>query len=443
MATMRILLIAYEFPPIIAAQSLRWFYLANGLAKLGVEVHVLCPKMPALAPFQEGFAPGVMIHRVWPGPYVGFSQSAYLRLTKRQQHAGSLGPAGAQSIWLKMHRWGRRLLDQILFPDLRTEWAPGASLRLLQLLRTMPFSAIVASHEPGVDLLLGLLAKRVARLPLIVDLADPVVTPYTPQWRRRLDLAFEAKVLAEADTTVVTTEAAVHLLKTRHGLEDLDRKFTCIAQGFPDDIGKYYNHNGPRSKSLHLVYTGNFYADFRSPAEFASALRSIRDLDITVSFYGNHSAYQALFDNIPGVNFFGLADHHTCLSAQQNCSALLSIGNNQPFQIPGKVYEYLGVGVPILHLVNSAADEAGRLIMRVRAGIVVLNNARSIECALREIQLRWSEGTLQSMFSRDEEAIAEFAWSHRASHYKEVIEQSIRTSADSRTILSSRTKKKR
>ena len=114
---MRILLIAYEFPPIIAAQSLRWFYLANELARLGVEVHVLCSDMPALPPFEEEFAPGVVIHRVWPGPYVGLSQWAYLHLSRRQQGASGAASIGGNSVWLRMHRWGRRVLDQVIFPD--------------------------------------------------------------------------------------------------------------------------------------------------------------------------------------------------------------------------------------------------------------------------------------------------------------------------------------
>ncbi len=44
---MKILLVAYEFPPILAAQALRWFYLSNELAKLGVNVHVICPDISA------------------------------------------------------------------------------------------------------------------------------------------------------------------------------------------------------------------------------------------------------------------------------------------------------------------------------------------------------------------------------------------------------------
>lgn len=430
---MRILLIAYEFPPIIAAQSLRWFYLANELAKLGVEVHVLCSDMPSLPPFHEDFASGVIVHRVWPGPYVGFSQKAYLNLSRWGRGGGAVGPLGGDSVWLKMHRWGRRVLDQIIFPDLRTEWVPSASLRLIQLLRATRYSAVVASHEPGVDLLLGLLAKRIARIPLIVDLADPVVAPYTPRWRQRVDLAFEAKVIARADAIVVTTMAVVDLLKRRHGLQDADNKFTCIAQGFPSrNSGSVENRH--HSKSLHIVYTGNFYADFRSPVEFARALRSICDLDISVTFYGNHAAYKALFDGIPGVRFHGVVDHGTSISAQQNSDVLLSVGNSQPFQVPGKIYEYLGIGSPILHIANTPIDEAGALIMRVQAGWVVQNQADSIERILREIHARWTSGSLQSMFLRDESTIAEFAWGKRAIHYKGVIDECIRARENAGTV---------
>ncbi|MBV7429982.1 glycosyltransferase [Acidovorax sp. sif1233] len=439
---MRILLIAYEFPPIVSAQSLRWFYLANELARLGVEVHVLCPDMPALPPFHQDFAPGVIIHRVWPGPYVGFSQSAYLYISRRSQGAGVVGPIGGDSIWLKMHRWGRRALDQIIFPDLRTEWVPTASLRLIHLLRTTKFSAIVASHEPGADLLLGLLAKRIFRIPLIIDLADPVVAPYTPRWRQRIDLAFEAKIITHADAMVVTTTAVVDLLRKRHDLHDVDGKFTCIAQGFPSKNSEFIE-NRDRSKSLRLVYTGNFYADFRSPAELAIALRSLRDLDISVEFYGNHVAYQSLFDGIPGIKFHGVADHGKCIWAQQNCNVLLSIGNSQPFQIPGKIYEYLGAGTPILHISSAATDEAGALIMRVCAGWVIQNNAASIERTLREIHACWLGGALESMFLRNESAIAEFAWSKRAIHYKEVIHRILETSKNTGLADDSEQKKKK
>jgi hypothetical protein len=38
---MRILLIAYDYPPLSSPQAIRWYYLSRELARRGVELHVL------------------------------------------------------------------------------------------------------------------------------------------------------------------------------------------------------------------------------------------------------------------------------------------------------------------------------------------------------------------------------------------------------------------
>ncbi|MBH1964124.1 MAG: glycosyltransferase [Comamonadaceae bacterium] len=435
---MRILLIAYEFPPIISGQSLRWFYLANELAKLGVEVHVLCPDMPALPPFSEGLHPGVIVHRTWAGPYVGFSQSMYLRLSKRQgkkdaqEVATPVDPSYRKTALLNLYRSGRRFLDQVVFPDLRSEWFLSASIRLTRLLKTHAYDAVVASHEPGVSLMLGLRAQRISRLPLIADLADPIVPPHAPRWRQRFDLAFEAKVLKQVDAAVVTTEAAAELFMQRQGLWHLHEKFECITQGFPGRGG--HRKEAAAAKlpegALKMVYTGNFYEDFRSPAKLATALRSLKDLNIQVDFYGNHTAYHALFEDLECATFYGAVDHPTCLAVQGHCDVLLSLGNRQAFQVPGKVYEYLGAGVPILHVCMSATDEAGQLISDLGAGWAVPNEASALARAIREIHRTWQAGDLQNSLSRNEEAIHEFSWANRAQRYLKTIVRTVKASTD-------------
>lgn len=429
--TMRILLIAYEFPPIISGQSLRWFYLANEFAKLGIEVHVLCPNMPALPPFSEELHGRVIVHRTWAGPYVGVSQSIYLHMSRLKKQNNSPGkvvpvdPAHQTTTLLKIYRWGRKLLDRIIFPDLRSEWIFSTSMRLIRLLGSNSYNAIVSSHEPGASLILGLLGKRISRLPLIADLADPVVAPHAPKWRYRFDLAFEAMVLKRADAAVVTTEAASELFMNRHGLRGIREKFSCVTQGFPSRDEKHPHISQRCSELLKIVYTGNFYEDFRSPAQVAIALKSLEDLNIQVDFYGNHTAYQSLFEGVGQAVFHGAVEHRICLIAQQNCDVLLSLGNQQAFQVPGKIYEYLGAGVPILHISMATADEAGLLISNVGAGWAVRNEADHIAQAIRDLHAKWLEGGLQSALSRNEEAIEEFSWKRRAFQYVEIIKRTV------------------
>ncbi|WP_233174955.1 hypothetical protein, partial [Delftia sp. ASV31] len=64
---MKVLLIAYEFPPILAAQALRWFYLSNELVDIGVDIHVVCPDISTENAFPMDMDARITIHRVWPG----------------------------------------------------------------------------------------------------------------------------------------------------------------------------------------------------------------------------------------------------------------------------------------------------------------------------------------------------------------------------------------
>lgn len=431
---MRILLIAYEFPPIISGQSLRWFYLSNELAKLGVEVHVICTDMPALPKNNTEFHPGVKIHRVWAGPYVGLSQLLYLWLSKPRENnnphptrrkISTENHIDSKSEMTKLYRVGRRFLDKIIFPDLRSEWFPSAVLRMRNVLRTNTFNALVASHEPGISLMLGLLAKRRTKLPLVVDIGDPITTSNAPRWRRRFEIAFEAIVLKQADAVVVTTEAAKNLCMQHHEKHDLQRKFVCISQGFPSKNLSIKSITRDQSRMLRIVYTGNFYSDFRSPKLFAEALKNLDKLDIHVDFYGNHESHFHQFSGLKNTKFWGLVDHEVCLCAQQSCDLLLSIGNLQSVQIPGKIFEYLGVGAPILHISTAHADEAGELIKNLGAGWTVYNDPILIENTILYIYDLWKRGILESALKRNQRDIEEYSWSRRAIRVKDLIEKTI------------------
>ena len=160
---MRVLLIAYEFPPVIAAQSLRWYYLANELAKLGVEVHVVCPAFRGLDVFEGDFHRGVHLHRIWPGPFIGLSQ--WLRGEIQQDGVTAQKEAATQGwsafAW-RLYRIVRQVLNHVLFPDLRTEWFPFAFYKALALSRSYRFDCMIASHEPGVDIFIGLALKKMS-----------------------------------------------------------------------------------------------------------------------------------------------------------------------------------------------------------------------------------------------------------------------------------------
>ncbi|GIX34498.1 MAG: hypothetical protein KatS3mg126_0277 [Lysobacteraceae bacterium] len=93
---MRLLLIAYEFPPIEAAQALRWAYLSRELVHHGHEVHVLTVYLPSMA--ESRFQTGAKVHRVFAGPFVGLSSSVRSLATASVSPSAS-GPLARARIW--------------------------------------------------------------------------------------------------------------------------------------------------------------------------------------------------------------------------------------------------------------------------------------------------------------------------------------------------------
>ena len=70
---MRILLVAYDFPPIPSPQALRWAYLVRELALAGHDVHVLAPDVMGYGVGQLPELPAsVVVHRSSAGPVTDF-----------------------------------------------------------------------------------------------------------------------------------------------------------------------------------------------------------------------------------------------------------------------------------------------------------------------------------------------------------------------------------
>ena len=427
---MRVLLIAYEWPPITAAQSLRWFYLANGLAEQGAEVHVLCPSIRPEVPFRGVLHNSIVEHRVWPGPFVGVLQAVMHRrasakitnelpeseaVENKTQLVSGLARRGYVQV--------RRLLDQLVFPDVRTEWYPFARKALLRLLKQYQFDVVVSSHEPGVDLMLGLLAQRKSRLPLVIDLADPLLAPYTPKWRRRLDSWFEGVVLRKSTRVVLTTPHLVDVLVKRHKAV-LANKFAIIPQG-----GAVLNYKKMLKKQnadeLHFVFTGNFYQSFRNPSELARAFKKIKSHRIKLTIAGNNAAFVSMFEGIDGVNFLGAIDHFEALKLQQQADILLNIGNGQSDQLPGKVFEYLVSGKPIFHIRGSSQDPTEFYLKDHSCAFIADNSDISICMTLERILKSYACGSLQTSAESSQMLVGKHGWPTRASVLNRVLADAV------------------
>src|SRR5690606_27969339 len=233
---MRLLLIAYEFPPSPSPQSLRWTYLARELDTLGHEVHVLTADLGGRTPGLPELPASVHVHRSFAGPLRGLLAA---RRRKREAARATSPEAGSNAAPLQPLRpprnWKQRVSEAVQgaaafihYPDIRGEWRRWGQRALERLLDEVRPDLVISSHEPATTLELGLLVRR-RGLPWVADLGDPVLAGYTPQrWRRRAR-RIEQAVCAEADLVTVTNPGAATLLRERHGG---GARIEVITQGF-------------------------------------------------------------------------------------------------------------------------------------------------------------------------------------------------------------------
>lgn len=428
---MRILLIAYEFPPSRSPQSLRWAYLARELQRLGHDVHVLTIDLGGgVAEVMD--LPGVSIHRTWAGPFRG--AVAFHRKRKAVNFAPPIPPndhmesAAAQpAISMSRGGWKMRLSQQlqkmaelIVFPDLRGEWKRLGRRRLLDLLSRLEPDVVVSSHEPATTLELGLEASK-RGYPWIADLGDPVLAPYThPRWKRRAH-TLEAETWRNADHVLVTSSATLSLLSARHGSrEDL----TVITQGHdcPSDVPTRRTSRADGNPvRLELLYTGSFYS-FRDPTALLRAVVETAGVRLSIASVSLPDSVRELAQKHPqSLRLLGFLPHAEAVQWQRGSDILVNIANADPQQIPGKFFEYLGSGRPILHLRADVPDEAAVLIEEHGLGWVVDQNDFTLKRTVRELLLKFRLGELErglrhQSFDRDR-----YSWSTLGKRVSDVV----------------------
>lgn len=240
---MKILLVAYEFPPSPSPQSLRWAYLVRELAQAGHEVHVLAPDLSLDAPDLMPLVAGAAVHRTFPGPFARLLQGAR-GAADRQAGPGSRVPSAnrpAAPGRVPGLNWKGQVAESIkaaircfVFPDVRGEWNPWARRRLATLLEELSPDVVISSHEPASTVALGHLAHA-RGIPWVVDLGDPVFSSYTARrWRGRA-LRTERTAVLESDAVLVTSERTRELMVGRHGAAP--SRCHVVTQGFDDAIG--------------------------------------------------------------------------------------------------------------------------------------------------------------------------------------------------------------
>lgn len=350
----RVLMISYYFPPQGGIGSVRALKLATYLPVFGWEPVVVAPRQGSYYADPSLSLTGIPVH---------WTRNLQLgRVVRKAVRSGTnssdtLGGSSANRIRALLRRWVYR-------PDGQIGWYPFAVSAGRGAIREGRFDAIFSSSFPVTAHLVGRRLHRDTGIPWVAEFRD-LWTDWggVSQRRRRLDQTMERSIIAEAAEIVTVSPAyaaALHARGARHA--------SVMTNGFdPSDFVECKRQNG-----ITAGYLGQYYPDRQ---DLDTALHALGRLaregmlpNLHLRFIGNlHSDLNLSIRRSGVANFLectGIVPHKEALRYLHESSLLLLAGPttvDTPLlrgNIPGKTFEYLGSGRPVLFIGHPESDVA-------------------------------------------------------------------------------------
>ena len=278
----------------------------------------------------------------------------------------------SQSKWMLYVRHLRDALART--PDKEIWWALAAAFAGRRLARTCRADAIYSTGPPHSTHLAGYLIRRLTRLPWVVDFRDPWARrpwgrkPINP-WGQHLDPWLERICVRSADRVILNTELMAEEFR-RHYAQLDPAKFVAIPNGWDDETAAAIEQvrqerDQPVQRSdgtLRICHPGSLYGK-RDPRPLVDAIANLSKEGHDISFeqIGNCSP---AFDLPSIARRHGVSDrvqvhapvpHDDILRRMTECDVLLLLQPGTKTQVPGKLFEMLLTGKPILALTEEGA----------------------------------------------------------------------------------------
>ena len=369
----KLLLISYYFPPCGGAAVQRWLRFLPFLVDAGYEVHVLAPKDGDF-PFTDEsllskIPKEVRVHHT-AAPKIGRWWQLFGGKEAKLPH-GDLSVDKKTSLLKRVLLWVRL---NLIFPDLRVFWLPTAIPKACQLHREHVFDLIISTGPPHSSHLIGLYLKRHFRkLKWIADWRDPWSEIYYLKLQKPLP---HARFIQRHLQNKVLKNAELNLLISKHLMRQLpEGNKMLLRNGYDLRAVESAKQAAQKRDDIFLIsYVGQFTMG-QDVGLLMDVLQAVMDKeDVRIRFIGSNVSaelsedIQALgrdrFELLPFMPHQQALEH---MAASNVLILLINRYEGHQGMLTTKLFEYLGVGVPILAL-GPRGGEAEELIQMHQAG---------------------------------------------------------------------------
>lgn len=364
--TKRVLVIAYQFPPVGGAGVQRVTKFVKYLPDCGWLPSVLTVSNPSVPVVDQSLVDEIPADtiirraRTWEPGY---------RAKQAVSAAAETGRGGGHILRSMASACVRTVANLLLQPDPQVLWRPAARRAALKLLTEIPHQAILATGPPFSSFLLGADLSRRSGLPLVLDYRDEWDISNAAWENKRpgpLSLAWQSamqrRAARQARALIATTQASAEALDRIRCRAGGEARVSAIYNGFdPAEFRDGYRPSVANDGRFRLAYIGTLW----NLTDVAPLVRAVRQLDqqqphlaeqLELVFAGRRTpAQQALVDQLKTTRCHLVCqpylDHDQAIelmhSSHQLC-LLLSGCEGAGRVVPAKVFEYMACRKRIL-----------------------------------------------------------------------------------------------
>ncbi|GAB2634050.1 glycosyltransferase family 4 protein [Belliella aquatica] len=364
----KVLIITYYWPPSAGSGVQRWLKFAKYLPEFDWEPVIFTPENPDFDLKDES-----LLHEINPNlevlKFPIWEPYALFRSLKKEKikDTSKVLEKKDKSIVDKLGIWARA---NFLIPDPRIFWVKPSVDFLQGILDNNQIDAIITTGPPHSLHLIGRELKRKTNIFWLADFRDPWsqwefldTLPMTSLVRKKHE-QMEHTVLREADIVTTISPTFQQDLAKIAG-----KNISLLTNGFDTaDLPVDWNPQNMTTASIEIVYTGVIDA-IRNPIPFIEAfqkvfkenhreahLRFVGKVSSTVEEFVKKDPWLTKF-----IHFEGYVSHQEVFEYYRKANLLLLIltdTKNAKGNIPGKIFEYLATGRPVLALGDPQGDSA-------------------------------------------------------------------------------------
>lgn len=374
----KVLLVSYDFPPIGGGGIQRNVKFLKYLSRLDWDTFVLTVKERDYYVYDYSLLEEIKSTTIYKASSidpVSLSSRLKKKFSNNKNKNTSIESKAKSGVkegawYVSLYRF---LRDWFMFPDGYGGWIPFAYRKGSEVIKKIKPDILFATFpHPSNALITYYLAKR-HKLPFVIDFRDPWVDDMYVNFpsfiHRRLHMYFEKKITQSAAKVIVYGEPLKQtFLKKYPGLTG---KIEVITNGFdPEDFLKL-TPNKRESDKKRIVYSGAVYVDRRETYKVFLESLSLLDAsvrkEIEVIFVGDKLQWAIEMVDMYNLNnivkFTGYLVHEEALGYLASADvALMFLKKGDKHALTGKIFEYLGLGLPIIACVEP--DGACSLLLK-------------------------------------------------------------------------------